>query len=542
MNILKIVLGLLPILIFSGCFRVIPDSTVLPTIRVDKNFSSSKKLVFNEIIMNISSSNNGLIIIKFDMGVNRLIDSNSNKIIKEIKGEFTLISDLPNLIFSTYNRYENITKIQSINIDGKSIWENEFTGELLSSYQADSIQNILISSKNNNITTISTINQNTGKISNIFKTNFENKVSMQIQNNSMYVVAGGVLNIYNSKGIKKYTIELDVRDKSKFINFLNTKDKNYVVTDNSVNEITKKGLILNSYIFDDNINVNKVFIDENNILTIYGYIDEKSEAIINVIDLNKKKITFKKIFEETLSSKDEDYLYNDILVNDNTLYIVNNNKLISIDISTGKLIKNQALNINEDSYETLYSIFVHKNKIIIMGNSEIYAYNKDDFTPLWKYEEFWTPQRLFAKENGFNSMIMAGALAGNASLIQSGAVGGKYAMPVHNFSVSMAVIGHNFRVIAETLSSSQKSINKENIAFIRGYSTGTLMLEYDAVVYLIDLDTGKSEIIQLKERDSYHCFPNVYVDLHNKTIYQAYGTQNLILRCDTLNQLDIFKY
>ncbi len=487
----KIVLYFVLVFLFTGCFRVIPESAVLPKIHMDKKFTKSKKMTFNDDILSVNSPNGGLVVLNRDNGFT-FINPNTNEKIKELDKTYLLAGDLPYPIFSKYDKKLNKTVLECTDSKGTKLWKKSINGKLLNTY--DDTQSIILAIKDEGVITLHSLNKKDAKV----------KWSVTKETTSSNVL------------------------------FLNNEGKVYVATDKSLDELSSNGKLIHRYDFNTKFYI-KRFIINGDSMVVYGYTDEKSKAIVKAIDIASNKIVFEK------SINIEDDLYNDVLVDNRTLYIVNNKKLSSFDMLNGNKIKNIELKMEDDSYETLDNIAIYKDKILLTGQSEIYAYTKKDLNLLWKHEELWTPDRLFRKEKGFNAAVSAGMAASFQTFNNVDSVNGRGGI-LGSLHLAQSQFSFAVNKILKKLNLSKSSKGSLDIAFVRGYSTGSVFLEYDAVVYLINLDTGKSQNIQLKERDSYHCYPNVHVDVNNRTIYQSYGTQNLILSCGTLNQLDIIKY
>lgn len=479
MNIIKIVFYFTIAFIFIGCVRPIPDSTVLPEIKIDKKYNKSKRLSFNDQIFSVYSPNNKLIVVN-RVGGSTFINPKTLKKIKEFDKTYILIGDLPYPIFSRYDEKLNKTSLECTDSNGVELWSKSFFGKLLNVH--DDLKEIIIAVKYKMKVRYISLDKNNGEL------NWTNK-----------------------------------KDSNSFkILFLDNDDKLYTIIDNNLYEILSNGKF--SYIYEISIKDKiKRLIFNDNLIIFYTQIDDYSKAILEVIDITAKKIVFQKVFEI------EEDSYNDIAINNNIIYVINDKKLSSFEMLSGYNILNKEVDI-DDGYETLNDIVIYKDKIMLVGQSEIYAYSKKDFSLLWKHEELWTPYRLSKKERDFNAAL-AGGMASFYNYGHSNAYFG-------NFYHDLSTVGI---AINEYMQNKSSSKGTYNIAFIRGYATTTMIFEYDAVVYLINLDSGKSQNIKLKDRHAY-CYPNVYVDVKNKVIYESYGVQHLWYGCPTSNQLDILEY
>ncbi len=552
MNVFKIVLYFVVIFVFTGCvIRHTPVSTISPKITIDKKFIASETIILDGEVQNMYGSKNGLIIVDQEKFLHKLINPISKKIIKELKDDFVLIGAFPKATFAIYSEDNDKTNLECIDSDGKTIWLKELNGKLIGAYEDKNMSNILIAMKKKNIISYSFINKNDGNLKEIdTHSSDSSNISLYLSGKAIFITLGNVLSIYNYQGIKRKNITLKSVNKNKTVKFLDTKNKVYMLTDKSLTEFSSKGKLIYSYVFNININIQKMFVNDN-IATIYGYMEDDSKALFKVIDMKTNKIIFEKTFEETVPLTDADYIYNDMLVDDNTVYIINNNKLFSFNLATGIAIQSKELKIKEESYKTIGGVFVYQDKIMIIGRSEIYAYNKNTLSFLWKHDELWTPNRIFttirgararyaAMSGAFHSSLYASTNNLNANSLNMT----NTTLPWHLAKIT-SLNAESIDNMNETIKKSDKKKvfkNSVDIAFMRGYTTNSMHSEYDAIMYLIDLNSGKSKNIQLKPRGSDHCYPSIYVDLDNRTIYQAYETNHFLFLCDTMNQLDIFNY
>lgn len=518
---------------FIGC-STIPKSAVKPNIHIDKKFSTSKKMLFKNDVINTVSSPNGLIIVH-DGSKTTFINPKTKKTIKKFSGAYTLLGDFPNLIYSVYDKKTGKTVIKSITPSGKKRWNKSIEGEWLDSYMDPGSHNLLLAMKSKSSITINFINAKNGK------TKWKNKINSEVSNlttaifNKMMLVATyNKLRIYKINGSLQSNINLKSADKNTKPRLLDASKNIYAITDATLYKFTPGLKLIKKYDLRDKEEVRKLLV-YNDYEVLFVSRQKKSQAVIKVFNRKNNKLKFEKI----ITTYDG---YNDILVDNNILYIVNNNKLNTYEMKSGKKLRSAKLNIDDSSYKTLNSVFVYKDKIILKGISEIFAYRKKNLTQLWKHEEIWTPDRLFRKEKGFTAAITAGMGAfERIGYVRVNRYTGQRVYTKDSYQLR-ADSDLAFNRYLKSLNLSRSSTGNSEIAFIRGYSTGSIFLEYDAVVLLINLDTGKGKNIQLKTRDSRHCYPNVLVDVNNRTIYQAYGTQNRLLRCGTLNQVDVIKF
>ena len=486
-NIFKIISYFLLALVFSGCMmRAIPGSAISPDIYIDKKFVKSEEIAFNEQILGVYSPNNGLIIVSKENSLT-FINPDTQKKIKELDKSYILEVDLPYPVFSRYDEKSHKTNLECINSNGTELWKKSLDGKLLSTHTKH--KSLIIAVEKNGLITLTSLNRKDAKVE------------------------------WTTK--KKTT--------HSHVSFLNAKDKLYIIIDRRLYELSSNGKFIHKYDFTPGIDVKKLVINDNSII-IYGYIDTKSKAIVKVVSLTSNNIEFKK----TIDIKEN--FYDDILVDKNILYIINDKKLSSFNMLNWKNIQNVELDIEDDGYETLNDIIVYKDKILLIGLSEIYAYSKKDFTLLWKHEELWTPYRLHIAERK-----RAAALMGATSAMYTHGVGdyGRTIIGDQFSSTSKYAIYAN-EYLEKINVNKSPSKSTLNIAFARGYSSYSLTYyKYDAVVDLINLDTGKSKNIQLADKNG-RCYPNVYVDMKNKVIYESYGV--LFYSCPTSKQIDIIKY
>ncbi|QOY55157.1 hypothetical protein HUE87_02650 [Candidatus Sulfurimonas marisnigri] len=93
----SLIIALLPILLFTGCFRVIPESAVLPKIHMDKKYTKSKKMTFNDNVFSVNSPNGGLVVLNRDNGFT-FINPNTNEKIKELDKTYEKLLNLTPLL------------------------------------------------------------------------------------------------------------------------------------------------------------------------------------------------------------------------------------------------------------------------------------------------------------------------------------------------------------------------------------------------------------------------------------------------------------
>lgn len=320
----------------------------------DNNFINFKYTNLNELIFRSKKTT------KYKVNDFILFDKN-NLITADLKGNIIVFSVNNNKIVTKFNfykkKYKNIKKKLNFIVENNIIYISDNIGFL---YAFDYKQNRILWAKNYKIPFRSNL-----KI-------YENKLIAANQNNNLYF-----FNKKNGDTLRLIPTE-DTTVKNKFINNLSLNNNSlfFLNTYGSLYSVNLRSMKLKWFTnFNQSLDLNpsNLFLS-NQIINNKGKIVVSSNQFTYVLDSNNGSIIHKKNFSTQIKP---------IIMNDILFLITNNNLIIAMSITSGKIIYSYDVNqmvanfldVKKKKIEIKNIFFVNNKIMVLLKNSYVIYFN-----------------------------------------------------------------------------------------------------------------------------------------------------------------------